>query len=136
WGRHTSLPFSSYIQYLGKPYFQTSSGWENGLISFVIGTFVILVMLLYPILRWSSFKADLRQILLYGAAWLLIAIPFSSGEHLASIPRYMLVVFPVYLYLVEMFRKHALVLIGCAMLSFFFHILFTMGYFNNYLFVF
>jgi Gpi18-like mannosyltransferase len=136
WGRHTSIPFTSYIHYLTDPYFQTSSGWENGLISFLIGTFVIIIMLLYPILRWRNFKEDGRQILLYGATILLIAIPFSSGEHLASIPRYMLVCFPIYFYVVELFRKNALVLIGCFMLSFFFHILFTIGYFNNYFFVF
>jgi hypothetical protein len=136
WGRHTSIPFSSYIHYLTKPYFQTSSGWENGLISFLIATFVIIIMLIYPIVKWKSFKTDGRQLLLYGATILLIAIPFSSGEHLASIPRYMLVCFPIYLYVMELFRKHVLVLISCVMLSFFFHILFTIGYFNNYFFVF
>lgn len=139
WGRYTTLPFVSYIRYLTQPYFQTSSGWENGLISFLIATSVLLVFigyLIYMIRNWSSLSRKGHQLLLFGAGLLLMIIPFSSGEHLASIPRYMTVCFPFYLYLVEMFRHRLMVVAGYALLAFMFHIVFIIGYFNNYVFVF
>jgi Gpi18-like mannosyltransferase len=139
WGRYTTLPFVSYVHYLTNPYFQTSSGWENGLISFVIATSVLLVFLgylIYMLWNWRRLPNKGQQLLLFGAGVLLVVIPFSSGEHLASIPRYMTVCFPFYLYLVEMFRRHLTVVAGYALFAFLFHIVFINGYFNHYLFVF
>lgn len=139
WGRYTTFPFVSYVRYLMHPYFQTSSGWENGLISFAIGTAILLVFLgylVYLIRHWREYSRPWQEALLFVAGVLLIVIPFSSGEHLASIPRYMTVIFPFYLYLVELFRRRLTVVAGYGLFSFMLHIVFTIGYFNRYLFVF
>ncbi|WP_164821704.1 mannosyltransferase family protein [Paenibacillus koleovorans] len=136
WGRHTTLPFVSYIRYLKHPYFGTSSGWENGLISFAIATAVLLVFIAYALVKRGKLFKSGQELLLYGTGLLLVIIPFSSGEHLASIPRYMTVCFPFYLYLVEMLRRQLTAVAGYALFSFMFHFIFIIGYFNRYLFVF
>jgi hypothetical protein len=135
WDRKATIPFSNYFHYLAKPYFSGKGGWENGFISFWIINAVLLVFLAYLICNWKKFREDKHRLLFFIYGLGLILIPFSSAEFLQSMPRYVMVVFPFYVYLVEVFQKRKAVLYSYLFFFFLLNVIYTICYFNGYFFV-
>lgn len=134
WGRTLSIPFKSYIDYILNPYFLYSGGWNNGLISFVIATAILLIFICYAIANYK--KVTLKELVLFIYGFLIITIPFSNtGSGLVSIPRYLMVSIPLYLYIVELYRKREFIFIGYLFLFSALSAIVTIGYFNGYYFV-
>lgn len=134
WGRKLSIPFKSYVDYIFNPYFLSSGGWNNGIISFCIATAVLGVFILYAILYFR--KLTIKEVILLIYGFLVITIPFSNaGSDLVSIPRYLMVSIPMYFYIVELCKKYEFIFLGYLFLFTIFNALTTIGYFNGYHFV-
>lgn len=134
WSRKMSIPFKSYIDYIRNPYFYSSGSWNNGVVSFVIATSVIAVFIVYVILNRKRMDKKEWLFLFYG--FLLIVVPFSNvGSALVSIPRYLMVSIPIYLYIVEFFRDKKLLFLSYVFLFTTLNTLMVIGYFNGYNFV-
>lgn len=134
WGRKLSIPFKSYIQYISNPYFLSSGGWDNGIISFSIATSVLGLFVCYFALYFKTFDIKEYIFLIYG--FLLILVPFSnSGSDLVSISRYLMVSIPIYFYAVKLCRKYPFIFLGYLFLFTTLNALITIGYFNGYYFV-
>jgi len=135
WFRKATIPFSNYYHYLLKPYFSGNGGWENGFISFWIINSVLLVFVLYLILNWRQMLKDKHKLVFFIYGLGLMLIPFASAEFLQSMPRYVMVSFPFYIYLVEMFQKRKTILLIYLFFYFLLNIIYTICYFNGYFFV-
>lgn len=135
WYRKATIPFSNYFNYIAKPYFSGNSGWENGLISFLIVNAVIIVFVLYLILRWKSMLADKQNLLFFVYGLCLLLIPFASAEFLQSMPRYVMVAFPFYVFFMELFQKRKALLHLYLFFFFLLNVIYTICYFNGYFFV-
>ncbi|MEA4826733.1 MAG: mannosyltransferase family protein [Clostridium sp.] len=134
WGRKLSIPFKSYVDYLLNPYFFYSGGWNNGLISFVIATAILLIFIYYAVVNCK--KITSKELILFIYGFLIITIPFSNtGSGLVSIPRYLMVSIPLYLYIVELYRKREFIFISYLFLFTALSAIVTIGYFNGYYFV-
>ena len=134
WGRKLSIPFRSYVHYILHPYFTSSGGWNNGLLSFVIATVVIILFVYYTVVNYKKLDPKQWVLLLYG--FLVIVVPFSNfGSELVSIPRYLMVSIPMYIYIVELYRKREFIFSGYLYLFTALNALITIGFFNGYYFV-
>ena len=134
WGRKLSIPFKSYFYYILHPYFFYSGNWNNGLISFVIATVILILLCYYIIVNFR--KLDVRQWIFFIYGFLIIAVPFSNfGSGLVSIPRYLMVSIPIYIYIVELYREREFIFSGYLFLFASLNALMTIGYFNGYYFV-
>ncbi|KOA20691.1 hypothetical protein CLHOM_08330 [Clostridium homopropionicum DSM 5847] len=134
WSRKMSIPFKSYIDYIRNPYFFSSGSWNNGVVSFVIATSILAVFVIYIILNRKNMDRKEWIFLLYG--FLLIVVPFSNvGSVLVSIPRYLMVSIPIYLYIVEFFRDKKFLFLSYVFLFSTLNTLMVIGYFNGYNFV-
>jgi Gpi18-like mannosyltransferase len=134
WGRKLSIPFQSYVDYILHPYFTSGGGWNNGVLSFVIATVVIALFVYYTIANYKKLNPKQKVLLLYG--FLIIVVPFSNfGSELVSIPRYLMVSIPMYIYIVELYRKREFIFSGYLYLFAALNTLITIGYFNGYYFV-
>lgn len=136
WYRYTTVPFKNYFTYLLAPYFSTPDGWDNGLIAFILSTFVFIVYIAYFVVNFKLLFRDLRQLLLYVYGAALIVIPFSSQPYfLVSVVRYMMVCIPFYIYLVGLTSKSDSVSRLIQTVFVIFHVIITIGFFNGYYFV-
>ncbi|RKN65162.1 mannosyltransferase family protein [Paenibacillus ginsengarvi] len=136
WYRATSLPFTSYIHYFKKPYFMAPGGWDNGFLAFVMSTAVFLVYLIYLIFQANRLFRQPKQLLFWVYGALLIVIPFSSQPwYLASVVRYMMVVIPFYIYLVQLTEKRENIRFAYQLLFAAILIITTIGFFNDYYFM-
>lgn len=137
WGRATALPFGNYVHYFTKPYFILSGGgWDNGVISFAMATFALLVFLLYAIKRWRSLFGNLMELLFFLYGFMLIAIPFSSSpDLLTSIVRYMMVSIPLYFYLQDLTERTPLIRYAAVTFLIMLNAVITICFVNEYFFV-
>lgn len=134
WDRKMSIPFKSYIDYIRKPYLFSSGAWNNGIISFVLSTAVILVFVIYAVENLRKMNKKEWLFLLYGFS--LIVIPFSNiGSYLVSIPRYLMVSIPMYIFITEFFKDTEILFLSYIFLFTMLNTLMTIGYFNGYYFV-
>lgn len=134
WSRKMSIPFKSYVDYIRNPYFFSSGSWNNGVVSFAIATSIISVFIIYLILNRRRMVKKEWIFFLYG--FLLIVVPFSNvGSVLVSIPRYLMVSIPIYLYIVEFFRDKKFLFLSYVFLFSTLNTLMVIGYFNGYNFV-
>ena len=135
WFRGTTLPFESYLRWLQEPYFIGAGGWDNGLIEFAVSTFVFAAFAAYAVMQGKRMWQDLGEGLFFLYGVLLIAVPFSSGESMTSIPRYLMSCVPLYVYLAAIGQRFELVRMGTVMFFVMLNVFFTVGYFNDYFFV-
>lgn len=134
WGRKLSIPFKSYFYYILHPYFFSSGGWNNGVLSFAIATLIILLFIYYAIRNYK--KLNIKQWILFIYGFLIIVVPFSNfGSDLVSIPRYLMVSVPMYLYIVELYREKHYIFSGYLYFFAALNALITIGFFNGYYFV-
>ncbi|MNC08597.1 hypothetical protein D3C75_561930 [compost metagenome] len=137
WGRATAFPFGNYFHYLSKPYFiLEGGGWDNGVISFVMATFALLVFLLYAVKHWRKLFGNLMELLFFVYGFFLIAIPFSSSpDLLTSIVRYMMVSIPMYFYLHDLTARYPIIRSGAVTLLIMLNTIITICFVNEYFFV-
>ncbi|WP_438448388.1 mannosyltransferase family protein [Gorillibacterium sp. sgz5001074] len=136
WARETSFPFQAYWHFIRKPYFSLGGGWDNGVISFTMTTFVLTVFAAAFLLQFRRFRREPSQLLFFAYGALLITVPFSSSpEYLTSVVRYMMVSLPLYFYLQELGEKHDLVRYATIGLLGALQAIITIGLINDYTFV-
>ncbi|MGB8956931.1 MAG: mannosyltransferase family protein [Tumebacillaceae bacterium] len=135
WFRGTTVPFGSYVNWLREPYLIGSGGWDNGLIEFAVATVVFAAFAGYAVMQGKRMWRDLGEGLFFLYGVLLIAVPFSSGESMTSIPRYLMSCVPLYVYLAAIGQRFELVRMGTVLFFVMLNVFFTVGYFNDYFFV-
>lgn len=136
WYRASTAPFAAYVHYFEKPYFMAPGGWDNGFLAFVMSTAVFLVYLIYLGVNGKQLVRQPKQLLFWVYGALLIVIPFSSQPwYLASVIRYMMVVIPLYIYLVRLTDKRENIRFLYQMLFVVIHVITTIGFFNDYYFM-
>ncbi|MGG4145053.1 mannosyltransferase family protein [Paenibacillus algorifonticola] len=135
WYRKTVAPFSNYIHFIQKPYFSGNGGWENGLLAFIIANAVLVIFAVFLIMRWKDIRRNAHEWLFFAYGLLLMLIPFASAEFLQSIPRYVMVAFPFYIYFADVLKNNKALQMFYFMMFFLLHIVYAICYFNGYFFV-
>lgn len=136
WGRAETFPFEVLFHYLKHPYFISSGGWDNGIISFIMSMFVIAIFVTAFAVQWRRFKQDWSLLLFFLYGVMLLVIPFSSAPNvLTSVVRYMMVSIPLYFYIQELGERSDLVSKGAIALFAAMQAFYVIGFFNNYFFV-
>ncbi|AEI39240.1 mannosyltransferase family protein [Paenibacillus mucilaginosus] len=135
WDRKTMVPFTNVSNYIKESYFISHSGWDNGFISFLMSTAVVLVFLIYIIVSRKKLIGNWHELAFFVYALLLTIIPFSSGHHLTSITRYLMVVIPFYFYLIEIAEKRREFLFLYVFLFGVLNIYYCFAFINDYFFV-
>ena len=147
WGRQFAIPFQNVVHYLNHPYFILPGGWDNGVITLLVFLLVSALYVFYgtSIIRtWSKnpnrniFRNPplAKEILLFGYGIILVVIPFSSTTiGLVSEVRYMMVSFPLYLYIVKLSRNRPYVYQTILLFFILLNAIYDIAYINNYYFV-
>lgn len=137
WGREETFPFQNYLHYFRAPYFiLRGGGWDNGFLSFVMATLVLLVFGIYGVKHFRTLMGNYRELLFFAYGLVLITIPFSSSPTvLTSIIRYMMVSIPLYFYLHSLTKRHELLRQFTIALMTMFNVIITVGFIRNYFFV-
>lgn len=136
WFRQTAIPFENFVRYFSEPYFEAPGGWDNGMLSFVISAAVFIIYLAYAFIHGKRWIKEPSQLLFWVYGALLIVIPFSSQPwFLSSVVRYLMVCIPFFIYLAKLTENRDSIRFAYQLLFVAVHVIMTIGFFNDYMFM-